>query len=86
MVVIVLTSLVRIQQHLGTMQSELETAKQAAALMKAQATELAKRIAGLNSELDEATLNAMSFRPNWIRPRRRSNQPNPGLRTSSLIY
>ena len=54
MVVIVLTSLVRIQQHLGTMQSELETAKQAAALMKAQATELAKRIAGLNSELEEA--------------------------------
>ena len=31
------------------------------------------------------TLNAMSFRPNWIRPPRRSNQPNPSLRTSSLV-
>ena len=30
------------------------------------------------------TLNAMSFRPNWIRPPRRSNQPNLSLRTSSL--
>ena len=31
------------------------------------------------------TLNAMSFRPNWIRPPRSSNQPNPSLKTSSLV-
>jgi tetratricopeptide (TPR) repeat protein len=36
------------------MQSELETAKQAADRAKAQATELAKRVASLNSELEEA--------------------------------
>ena len=54
MVVIVFIGLVHIQQHLGTMQSELETAKQATALMKAQAMELAKRFAGLSSEFDEA--------------------------------
>ena len=48
--VIVFTSLVRTQQHLATTQSELETAEQAVALMKAQATELAKRFASLNSD------------------------------------
>ena len=30
-------------------------------------------------------LNVMSFKPNWIRPRRRPKQPNPSSRTSSLI-
>ena len=55
------------------MQSELETAKQDAEQAKAKAAEVAGLFAGLNSELEKRTLNAMSFRPNWIGPRRRPN-------------
>ena len=63
MIVIVLTGyrLVQTRQHLETKQSELENAKQVADQAKAQATELAKRTASLNSELEKKMLNAMSF-------------------------
>ena len=86
-IVIILTGyrLVQTQQHLDTMQSELESAKQAADQAKVQATAFAKRAASLNSELEKRTLNAMSFRPNWITPRLRSNEPNLSLRTNSLV-
>jgi cell division protein FtsL len=51
--------LVQTQQHLETMQSELENAKQAVDRAKAQATELAKRTASqryeLQTKLDQAT-------------------------------
>ena len=53
-IVIVLTGLVQTQQHWRITQSELETARQAADLMKAQASELAKRVARQNSQLEEA--------------------------------
>ena len=51
-VAIVLTGIVQTRQHWGTMQSELEAAKQAAALKKAQ--DLPQRLAGLNSALEDA--------------------------------
>ena len=73
------------QQHLETTQNELENAKQAADQTKTQARGLAKRAASLSLELEEQTLNGMSFRPNWIRPPRRSHQSNPSSRTSSLV-
>ena len=55
MIVIVLAGyrLVQTQQHLETKQSELENAKQVADRAKAQAAELAKRNASLNSELEK---------------------------------
>ena len=152
-IAIILTGygLVQTRQHLETRQSELENANQATDQAKAQATELAKRVASLNSELEKAyaqrnelqtkleeatseitsaqseledkqslqselenasrrqirqkrrlrssrntppvstlhsrkqTLNVMSFSPNWIRPPQSSNQPNPSLKTSSLV-
>ena len=76
-IVIIFTSLVWTQQHLATTQSELETAEQAAALMEAEATELTKRFASLNSSARKRTLSAMSFKPNLIRPRRKPKSPNP---------
>ena len=48
-------SLVQTQQHLETSQGELENAKQAADEATAQAAELAKRVASLNSALEKAT-------------------------------
>ena len=56
MIAIILTGyrLVQTQQHLETMQSELANAKQATDEAKAQATELAKRAANLNSDLEKA--------------------------------
>ena len=51
---------------------------------KAQATKLAKTGRQSQLRVEKAKLNALSFRPNWIRPRRRSHQPNLSLRTNSL--
>ena len=76
--------LVETQQRLEASQGELENAKHAADEATAQAAELGKRVASLNSALNKVPLNAMSFRPNWIRSRRRLNQPDLSLRTSSI--
>ena len=81
-VVIIFTGLVRTRQHWATTQSELEAAEQAAALTKAQATESRKDSPVSTQSSRRRTLNAMSFRPNWIRPCRKPNQPIP--RRSSL--
>ena len=64
------------QSRLGGMQSELENAKRVADQEKRR----------LRSSRNGPPVNARSFRPNWIRPPRRSNQPNPSLRTSSLVW
>ena len=81
---LVLTDLVQTRQHWGTMQSELETAERAADQAKAQATDFAKRLASLSSELEAVNANAMNFRPNLIRPHQSPIQPTPNLRRSSL--
>src|SRR5262245_60839196 len=47
--------LVQTRQHLGTAQSELETARQDAAQVKVKAGEVAESFASLNSKLEMAT-------------------------------
>ena len=54
-------SLVQTQQHLETSLGELENAKQAAGEATAQAAELAKRAASLNSALEKATAQRYEF-------------------------
>ena len=51
-VVIVVLGFVQTRQNLGTMQSELETAERATDQAKARATEFAKRLTNLSSELE----------------------------------
>ena len=53
-------SLVQTQQHLGTMQSELETAKRDAEQANAQAEEFAGLFASLNAELEKANAQRAS--------------------------
>jgi len=54
LVAIVLTGLVQTRQHWGTMQSESDSAKQAAAREKTQDNDLGQRLASLNSALEDA--------------------------------
>jgi hypothetical protein len=59
LVAIVLTGLVQTRQHWGTMQSESDSAKQAAAREKTQDNDLGQRLASLNSALEDANAQRM---------------------------
>ena len=86
-IAIILTGyrLVQTQQHLETRQSELENVKQAADQAKAQAMELAKRAASLNSELEKANAQRNELQTKLDQATSEINQLNPSLRTSSLV-
>jgi septal ring factor EnvC (AmiA/AmiB activator) len=58
---------VQTQRHLETVQSELNSAKQAADLVRAQTADLEKRTATINSELEKASVERNELQSEIVR-------------------